>query len=191
VYINLAKRTDRNEQIRAELESKDLPFERREGIEHEIGLYGCGLAHLAVLKEAREKGWDSVMVFEDDFEFLVKKDRFEAGMAAIDSLDSWDVILLSYNSFRTQPHSQDFVRIMEAQTTSGYIVHSRFYDRLIEVWQEGLRDLEKTGMGHIYALDQCWKRLQPVHFFYGFSPRFGQQRESWSDIERRLVNYGC
>lgn len=191
VYINLEKRTDRNEQIQAELNAKDLVFERRPGVVHDMASYGCGLAHVTLLKEARERGWESVMILEDDFEFLVKKERFEAGLAAIDTLGPWHVILLSYNSLRTKPHNEHFLRILEAQTTAGYIVHCSFYEKLIQVWEEGLRDLEKTNMGHLYAIDQSWKRLQPVNLFYGFSPAFGKQRESWSDIENRWVNYGC
>ena len=191
VYINLDKRTDRNEQIQAELRAMELDFERRSGVEHEIGHLGCGLAHLKVLKEAREQGWESVLILEDDFQFLADKARVEEGFKAIEDLGPWHVIMFGYNSLRSQPYNEHFLRILDAQTTSGYMVHSSFYDKLIQLWEESMRDLEKTHMGHLYALDQSWKRLQPVNLFYGFSPRLGQQRESWSDIEKRMVFYGC
>jgi GR25 family glycosyltransferase involved in LPS biosynthesis len=191
VYINLDQRTDRNEEIQAELTKKGLEFIRFPAISNTMGSIGCNESHLAVLKEARAKGWESVLILEDDFSFTCNQQAMESGFAAIDELGPWHVILFAYNSLMTKPHNQRFVRIMEAQTTAGYMVHNSFYDRLIEVWEEGLTNLKKTHINHLYAVDQSWKRLQPVNLFYGFSPVMGRQRESWSDIEKKLVNYGC
>ena len=75
-YINLEKRKDRLLQIENELTTYDLPFERFEAIEMKPGIVGCGYSHLAVLKEARERGLPNVLIFEDDFEFIVDKTEF-------------------------------------------------------------------------------------------------------------------
>jgi hypothetical protein len=38
--------------------------------------------------------------------------------------------------------------------------------------------------------DQSWKVLQPHNNWYIFNPKLGYQRPGYSDIEKRLVNYG-
>jgi hypothetical protein len=40
-----------------------------------------------------------------------------------------------------------------------------------------------------FAIDQAWKALQRRDRWYIFSPAFGRQRPSFSDIEQRDVDY--
>ena len=78
IYINLNKRTDRREQIEKELNDFNLPFERFEAIEtHGFGTVGCGKSHLNVLKIARDRNYENILILEDDFTFLVSKEEFE------------------------------------------------------------------------------------------------------------------
>lgn len=49
--------------------------------------------------------------------------------------------------------------------------------------------LNKTPPHELHA-DQCWKQLQRDKW-YTTKPVLGYQRESYSDIERRVTNYGC
>ena len=76
-YINLEERVDRKNLIEIELNKFDLKYERFPAIKDEMGIYGCGLSHLSVLKLAKERGYKNVLIFEDDFTFLVSKEEFE------------------------------------------------------------------------------------------------------------------
>ena len=76
-YINLDKRQDRYAEIEKEFSDMNLSCERFAGIVHPAsGLVGCGLSHLAVLKLAKERNYENILIFEDDFTFLVSKEEF-------------------------------------------------------------------------------------------------------------------
>ena len=73
-YINLDKRKDRRVEIEQELNKMELPFERFKAIETPgRGILGCGLSHLSVFKLAKERKYKNVLIFEDDFYFLISK----------------------------------------------------------------------------------------------------------------------
>jgi len=191
-YINLNRRTDRREQIEAECQKMGISIERFPAIEHWFGGFGCLQSHLAVLKLARERGYPTATIFEDDFQFLVSKDEFEDLVKRVPN--EFDVVMLGYNHMKPcLPYTDTFEKVIEAQTTSGYIVHNRFYDKLIAVYEEASKlfdgELTRQGFGK-YSPDQCWKRLQPISVWLSTVKRIGRQRESYSDIEGMVVNYG-
>jgi GR25 family glycosyltransferase involved in LPS biosynthesis len=195
-YINLDHRTDRRAEVEAELEKMGIPCERFPAVKWSPGIVGCNYSHIAVLKEARNRGYDSVLIFEDDFQFIVDKDTFWSTMSSIERevADSYDVVMLSYNAGHEstyKPYSDNLIKILGAQTTSGYIVHSRMYDDLINIWEMATPKLIETGQHWIYALDQIWKRLQPGSNWYASKIRLGLQRPSFSDIGQKFVENGC
>jgi glycosyl transferase family 25 len=189
-YINLERRTDRREDIERELSDKGITFERFPAIDYPSqGHIGCSLSHIAVLRLARERNYDSVMIFEDDFEFLVSKEEWEQLVKRIPT--SYDVIMMSYNSYGSENHDETFDRALNVQTTSGYIVHSRFYETLINRWQEGVNKfIEHPQEPGNYCCDQYWKPLQAVSEWYIYKNRIGRQRVGFSDIEKMVVFYG-
>ena len=66
-YINLERRTDRNEDTIKELKKIGIKNPRRfNAIEHEKGIIGCAMSHIACMKEAKRLNWDYVLIFEDD-----------------------------------------------------------------------------------------------------------------------------
>jgi len=191
-YINLDHRQDRREQIEGELTTMGLPFERFSAIKGTPGIVGCNKSHLALLKEAQRRGYESVLIFEDDFQFLVDKDTFwKTVRAAEESIKSFDVIMLAYNLKQSEPHSDLLDKVLEVQTTSAYIVHSRMYSKLIDLYEWATPLLQTTGQHWIYALDQIWKRLQPTSEWYAFKTRLGLQRPSYSDCGESWADNRC
>jgi len=189
-YINLDYRTDRKEQIERELNAKDIPFERYSAIYHKIGSIGCSKSHLNAIKLARDRNYNNIIIFEDDFKFIVNKDEFYQEIEKLNSI-TFDVCLLSYNTTNLYKYNNFLYKIKDAQTTSGYIVNSNYYNTLINYWEESVNAFEKIGkIGEgKYTCDQSWKKLQEKHNWYCFKKRIGKQRESYSDIEKRIVNY--
>jgi len=179
-YINLDHRRDRRAEFEAEVAAMGLSCERFPGILRRPGIVGCGYSHLAVLKEARARGYESVLIFEDDFKFLVSKEQF---WSIMDSLKGvvYEAIMMGYNIQRSDLHSDHLLRVFEASTASAYFVHSRMYDKLITLYEYAIPELERTGQHWIYANDQIWKKLQPTSLWFATAVRIGIQRPSYSD----------
>lgn len=194
VYINLEKRKDRKEEIENELNKFGLLYERFNAIERPMGLAGCGYSHLEVLKMAKKNKYKNVLILEDDFMFLMSKEEFENQLEKFfTDIINYDVCMLSYNVLKDEVVSEtDIVRrLLEAQTASGYIVNNHYYDKLIELYEENIPILEKTGMHWIYANDQIWKSLQQKDKWYYFTKRIGRQRPGYSDNACRFSDEGC
>ena len=190
-FINLDKRVDRRVLIEGEFEKVGLEVERFAGIERAPGIVGCGLSHLGVLKLARERGYKNVLIFEDDFEFLVSKSEFWAMISTFfeEEID-YDVVMLSYLMHKDEDYNDFLMKVLYASTASGYIVNNCFYDTLINLYETSVPLLISTGKHWLYANDQVWASLQPQARWYGFAPRIGRQRGSYSDNSLTYQDYG-
>jgi GR25 family glycosyltransferase involved in LPS biosynthesis len=194
VYINLNKRVDRKELMENELGKFVLKYERFEAIETSgVGALGCGYSHLEILKNARENRYRNILILEDDFTFLVNKEEFEKELSDFfNTYPDFDICMLSYNLNKSETTNySNILRVLDAQTTSGYIVNQKFYDKLINLYEEATSVLKSGGSQTVYSIDQFWKRLQPTHNWYCLTKRIGKQRPGYSDIEKRNVDYDC
>lgn len=190
VYINLDRRADRRAEFNAECERIGLRVERFPAIESQPGFVGCHKSHIAVLKMAKANNWEHVLIFEDDFQFLVDAATFQTNLEQFFASNTpYDVLMLSYNIQRSEPVNELISKVYEAQTASGYLVHSRFYDTLIQNLETNLPLLERTGAHWLYLNDQCWKSVQPDAAWYFFNTRIGKQRPSYSDLANRFMDY--
>ena len=194
IYINLERRVDRLHEITEELTKFNLVGERFNAIPTSNGIVGCGYSHLEVLKLAKQRGYKNILILEDDFTFLVSREKFEEELTVLFEKDiPFDVCMLAYNlkESETSVHGPFLKRVLSAQTASAYLVNSSYYDKLIDLYNVAIPLLEKTGHHGIYANDQIWKRLQRQDNWVCFSTRIGKQRASYSDNENKLVNYNC
>jgi glycosyl transferase family 25 len=196
-YINLARRGDRRAEVEEELKRLGLVAERFEAIERRPGIVGCGLSHLEVLRTARARGLPNVLVLEDDFQAVVEPAAFWGALEAFfrgPQAEEFDVLMLAYYAPAVGPVGGQgpdlLVKVVEAQTASAYIVNARMYDRLIELYEWAIPELQKTGRHWDFANDQVWKRLQPASNWYAFKERLGKQRASFSDTAERFHDYG-
>lgn len=191
LYINLDIRKDRRDKIENELKNMNLIADRIPAFNTlPTGYLGATLSHIEALKVAREKKWPYVLILEDDFQFIVDKKIFNDSIYSFFSMNmEFDVLFLSYNIKESESINDLIGRTTSAQTASGYIVHSRFYETLLDNFQDAYNNLLITNDYSKYALDQYWKKLQSTHLFYFFKTRLGIQRADYSNIERRFVNY--
>lgn len=192
IYINLDRRIDRKEQMESQLKAYGIQAERFSAVSHQHGLVGCMKSHLEVLRLAKARGWDTVLVLEDDFEFTVSPQELRSTLEEFFNLNvPYDVVMLGYNLKKSQPFHSLLVKVLDAQTASAYIVHKRFYDKLIQLYEKVLPKLEQTHLWDMYANDQIWKQLQPKSAWYAFKKRLGKQRASFSDNTGQFEDYGC
>jgi GR25 family glycosyltransferase involved in LPS biosynthesis len=197
-YINLAKREDRKEHMESQFKDYHITdYERFEAVHREDhGIVGCGYSHLGVLKLARERNYENVLIFEDDFRFVVSAeemaadlDRFFGSPIAQD----FDVCMLAYNLRESAecPEHPFLTRVLFAQAPSAYVVHSRYYDTLIQLLEWAIPLLDQTGQHWIYANDVVWKDLQRKDKWFCFTKRMGKQLDGYSDNTKRVERYDC
>ena len=187
-YINLAHRRDRNEQILYEFRKMEIPpekIERFNAIHHKtIGGVGCGRSHIAVLEDALQKGYQQIIVFEDDFQFCVDAPKFHTAIESLAQME-YDVCMMSYHLFESiEIGSPNFRKVIEAQTVSGYIIKRHYFQKLIDVFREAADNFERTNYHWLHAIDVMWKPLQRHDNWICFHPRLGKQRPSFSDCSQ-------
>lgn len=181
-YINLDERRDRRECVEKQLNALGMPYERFPAIKHRKGLIGCVRSHIQCLTLAKERNMPSVLIVEDDAEFL--------DIQACKSAPLCDVAVLGGVYSSTGKRLSDkFITGITAQTTVAYICHAHYYDTLIANFEESCKLLEQTNIGDSYALDQYWKRLQAKDNWVFAYPILVKQRPDFSNIENKQVNY--
>jgi GR25 family glycosyltransferase involved in LPS biosynthesis len=189
VYINLAKRADRREYMDNLLAEYDITADRFEAIEHPNGLYGCGLSHLAVLKMARDNGWQNVLIMEDDIVFNVSSQSFENQIERLFMEGpEFDVCMLDINLQRSKPTENDWlIRVLYAHCAGAYIVQGHYYQALIDLYEWALPLLLQTGMHWVYANDAVWERLQEMDRWITFREQICKQMSGYSDTKNMVI----
>ena len=185
-YINLDKRTDRREEIEAQLRQYNLydQAERFPAIETpNLGILGCTMSHLAVLKLARERQYPYILILEDDFYFTISPEEFQQNLQHFfNKTPNFDVCMIAYHIQRSDwTDDPNIIKVLEAQTAAGYIVNQTFYDKIIDLYEEAVPLLRDTQQHWHYANDQVWKRLQSDAQWFALQPRCGKQRDGFSD----------
>jgi len=195
-YINLEHRTDRKEHILKEFERMNIPNDkiiRFNAIKHEKGYIGCGKSHIEILKDAYEKGYDHIIIFEDDFKFVATSEYFKNGLIHLfRSVPEYNICLLGFNMVKKVKYDEYLDEVYDAQTTSGYIISKKYIPILIKSFMESVSFLENGAPQWPYSIDIWWKKLQgSKKGWYSFNQRIGIQMESYSDIEKKVTNYNC
>jgi GR25 family glycosyltransferase involved in LPS biosynthesis len=201
-YINLDHRTDRLLEIEKVLDDLGCSSEKRERIaaftHPQFGTLGCTKSHMYALEKFIESGLETCLILEDDF-LYESVERFNESIGEVfDAKVDFDIIQLSYNhnGLQSTETSHKFLRkVIKSGTISGILVHKSFAPKLLANYKEGHELLldyvqKHRSLIHELIIDVYWQRLQPQTNWYCFSPRLGYQRESYSDIENKVVNYG-
>jgi len=193
-YINLEHRVDRRKNIE-ELKDKHSFFsniKRMNAISNKRGDVGCSLSHITCLNELLKENDDYYMLIEDDL-LILDDDNFKEFTKTFENIknnDTWDLITLTPRG-KTIKHNyiDGFNKIVDNQTTTGYIVKHRFIEELVKYYQTGVEGLMRNQDTNKYALDQCWKPLQEKSNFIYFNKIYAGQLEGYSDIEQKNINY--
>lgn len=192
-YINLEHRVDRKQHVEAELTKIGLQgYTRFNAIKMENGALGCSMSHLKCLQMAKENGWPHVLIVEDDILFL-DKDVFikQINNFFKNHVDDWDTLLISGNNIPPYERLDDTcVKVTTCQTTTGYLVKSHYYDKLIQNIKMGIVYLtRRPRQDHLYAIDKFWFTLQRADNWLLLTPLTVVQREDYSDIQKRKTNF--
>jgi glycosyl transferase family 25 len=192
LYINLDHRTDRKEHIENQLKSVGITdFERFNAIKDNNGAIGCSMSHLQALITAKERNYEHIFICEDDITFLNPTLIMNQMTRFFLNHQEWDVVIVGGNNSRPYTMIDNTcIKVNNCQCATGYIVNNHYYDTLIDNFKTGLSGLIKEpNEYHRFALDQYWKRLQEKDKWYLIIPLSVVQKEDYSDIEKRNVNY--
>jgi len=137
--INLLHRDDRYQQVRQELDRLGLVdqvhFHRVE--KHPInGCYGCFESHLWCMKDAVEKGYENIIIFEDDLKLVCDEEQFEINRQCVDELvaqDQFDWINLGY--VHALFAEQEFEHYIKGRFTvaTASIWNRRFFSQVADI----------------------------------------------------------
>jgi glycosyl transferase family 25 len=183
VYINLAYRTDRKEEVETEL-LKYFPAEkvlRFDAFKDERPEIGCSNSHIAALELAISEGWNNVLIVEDD---SMWSDM--SGYSILEEkINKYDVIMLG-STFAS--YSKDY-RVRSAHSGNAYLVAKHYYNVLLANLKDARTKLIETGNKGMYMNDSYWKILQQKDEWYVVVPSLLIQRASFSDINKEFVDY--
>jgi len=195
IYIvNVDERIDRYIETLRELRRMKAPFHRIRrfsAIKDEStqdsyfnGTVGCARSHLAVLEESLNKGYQHVLVLEDDFCFT---DDIAVNQNALklffERRYDYDICLLATSKYyRIEPYDDLLNRsYQECTTTAGFLYSRSGMEHLYGTWKKGLEDLIVTR-NTVNACDRSWRELQKESRFFVFKQKLGFQRPSYSSI---------
>ena len=200
-YINLDRRPERNESIQKELKKTNIDpakINRISAVDTpECGAYGCTMSHIEVLTRflATDDSVQTCIVLEDDFGFVQDQRQITSSINSflVDFKDKWDVLLLSLNLIYGEKTEHPYaIRVFRSFTTSGYVVSKKFAPKLLDNFKESGTLLKFEGRYvPTLCLDNYMGRLQQVSNWFSIVPRIGLQTASYSDIEKRYVDYRC
>jgi len=216
-YINLETRTDRRQELEEEFRKmrlwEDARLERFPGIPTPgFGILGCTMSHCEVFKLAIERGYDNILILEDDFTFRIGREEFDAilqeifpkgddggesgeasGEASGRTAVEFDVIMFAYNLKDAQPSDKYpfLYRVRDASTASCYLIHRRAFRKIVELYECVIPLLRDTKEHWNYANDAVWRSLMETGEWYATATRVGVQRPSFSDNSGEFMDHGC
>ena len=190
--INLDHRTDRLAHATEEFKRLGVEFERFNAIKTTAGNVGCTFSHIRCIELAKERGYPWIFVSEDDITFTNPPVFLEKLGELHESGMPWDVLIVGGNNCPPYIQLSDFaVRVVNIQTTTGYIVKSHYYDTLIDNFKTGLQCLiREPERRKEFAIDIYWKPLQQTGLWILLIPPTVIQYTDYSDIEGKVVGYG-
>jgi len=198
-FINLDHRTDRLEHITNELNKTNIEPIKLNKISAvytpNFGALGCSKSHVIALESFLKtpETNQTCVILEDDFIFTQEQCVVNDLINKVfeNNID-FDVLMLSANIEHQTPTTYPFItKIYNAQTTSGYVVNRKFAPILLNNYKESVELLEKHKIGFNNCIDIHMKKLQPYFNWYCLNPKIGIQMSSFSDVEKRFVQYGC
>ncbi len=194
LYINLENRKDRKEELLNELYRINIPKEkiiRIDAVYNKRGILGCVRSHIKALEYAKENKLGNVLILEDDIKFIENNEEINIVFNEINieiKKENIGLIMLAGNKKRVEVYNNLLEKAINVLTTSSYIIKGEYYDKLLENFKESEKYIEAGGKTEEYALDVWWNRLNER---YILRRCIGYQRESYSDIEGGIRNYGC
>ncbi len=194
LFINLGNREDRRNTVELQFYVHGLEVKRKAAIKADwvadcrgyrnASRYACALSKALSIREARIRGVEAVLIFEDD---VVLDEDFQAKAEALELPDDWGIFYFGcMHVQRPKIHSSGIVRVAEAYDNHAFAIRRPFYN-------EAIRALLGTGKGQPtskIASDVELARLHEKIPTYAAFPNLAWQGVSRSSIlNKTYSNY--
>ncbi len=186
--INLDYRTDRWEHAQKEFEKVGIlkRVKRFSAIKEDDGRVGIIKSNLAIVKMAKSKGLNNVLVFEDDVKFIVDNPEkyLKKAIAQIGNLD-WALFYLGANTHEKLIKIKPNLLLLK----NAYSVHSMAYNK--KIYNKFIRKYKKLNFikKHQDILDVFLAaKIQSKQVCLMVNPMLTTQMSDYSDIEKKKVN---
>lgn len=145
---------------------------------HTPGAYGCLQSHVRAVREARDLGLSSILIFEDDAVFDPQfKEKFATFIQELPS--DWDMLFLgALHKDEPLRVSEHIARITKANSTFAYAIRNTVFDAFIEL---------NSRAEHV--LDMNNYVLQEQFNCYCFMPNLVWVESEYSDVQKRFENH--
>lgn len=178
--INLKHRTDKKKFIIGQARKYNFRVSFFNAIENKKNpMLGCLQSHLSIIKLAKERKYKSVLIMEDDCQFVTEPIIYEKELP-----EDWQQLFLGCNlmeilesDIQNVKHKK-FIR-MKCLATHSYILKSSAYDELINGLSNNNLPVD------VYYKDH----FQDKRTSYMIYPQLTTQKEGYSDIEQRVLKY--
>jgi hypothetical protein len=186
--INLEHRTDRWQHCKQQMAKHGFTAEKFKAINRSElinGWQACTLSHIAVLEDARQRGFQRVLVLEDDF--VLHNDFMSGFFLPINQDIYWQILYLGINNHLEPEIVSPFmyggrIRKIIKGLTSHAVAYSnvQLLDEFINLCKE-----LKTVID-VYQYEYFQRDKQTAYCFY---PNLAWQLGGFSDIEQRDMYY--
>ena len=187
--INLDTRTDRWEHAQKEFEKVGIldRVKRYSAIKHQDGRIGLILSNLDIIKDAKKRNLKNVLIFEDDFEFLVDN-PLEVLQTSLDRAKDikWHLFYLGANTHQKLIKiAPNLILLKKAFATHSLAYSELSYNNFIYKY-DGIKKIKSQSD----ILDVfCAQHFQEKFICLMVEPMMTTQMNSFSDIEGSFVNY--
>ena len=194
VYINLKKRTDRNEHILKELQRFEIPSEkiqRVEAVENTKGAYGCAMSHVKVMEEFLKTDDKIWCVIEDDHYFTHTLEQTNSLVEEFLKNEEFDVLLGCYCNVKGRDLPEGiFRRVSQSSMTSFFIFKRKIAEALLASHKQSARSLNPIyGKKSGTPCDFMWNNLMKVFWFVAPYKPYGSQIKDYSNIRNKVMDY--
>lgn len=204
-YINLDSRTDRRDAVEAQLQKYEITGVERMSAIIDGPYAGCLKSHQAIVRQAIDRNWDSVLILEDDFYVMDPPSCGYTTYPKSYKETMSDVILQSRSVewdalyFGTILHApllkvtQNLGRVQASKTTHAMVIKQSIYEEILS-----LSYAEHGQIDHYYFTTMQKSKIFlssfPVLFNHGspemdYSDLLGRETTNYNYLLSRYEHY--
>ena len=158
---------------------------RSDFLKFRLGSLGCLLSHVEIMKISLERGYEQILILEDDAEFRLGEYKsfnelltsFESQLSGI----NFDMFYFggTHEQDKLWRSSENIFKTKGTGTTGAYVINSR-----------GMKLILRLIKGYSDAIDVFYKKsAQQILKCYTIMPALIIQKDSYSDIVQTNVKY--
>jgi glycosyl transferase, family 25 len=150
-------------------------------INYKIGCLGCLKSHIAIIKLALERGYENILILEDDTVFSQPFDTIYEVANELEFIgETYDMLYLAGSHLGSKRMVTDNVmKIVGTYTTGSYLINKKTMNYVINNINHYSREIDVFYAEEIQTRFDC----------YCANPRITKQMSGYSDIQQKNVKY--